>query len=74
MSEEEIIQFDKFIDFALNVDIIDFRNDFYKGKWDSKVQNNVMMMRNNFSEFWSSLDNKKKKKYLELVNKYYETD
>ncbi len=72
MSDNELVQFDQFIKYALNVDVIEFRNDFYKGKWDSNVQNNVMMMRTNFGDFWCGLDNKNKKKYLKLVNKYYD--
>ncbi len=58
MSDNELVQFDQFIKYALNVDVIEFRNDFYKGKWDSNVQNNVMMMRTNFGDFWCGLDNK----------------
>ncbi len=71
---ETVEQYDKFIEYALNVDIIDFRNDFYDGKWDSRVQEKAMLMRNNFGEFWCSLDNGSKKKYIKLVEKYYESN
>ncbi len=71
---ETVEHYNKFIEYALNVDIIDFRNDFYDGKWDSRVQEKAMLMRNNFGEFWCSLDNNNKKKYIKLVEKYYESD
>lgn len=72
--DSEIDQYDKFIQYAVNVEVIEFKNNFYDGKFDSYVKNNIMLMRKNFGEFWCGLDNKSKQKYIDLVKMYYDTD
>ncbi len=71
MSEEEIIQFDNLIKYALNIDETKFSKDFYDGKYDRYVEDKITLMRTNFGSFWCGLDKNNKKKYIKLVNEYY---
>ncbi len=70
--ELTVEQYDNFVKYALNVDVSDFSREFYGRKFDKYVEAKVSLLRNNFGEFWCGLDNNNKKKYIELVNKYYE--
>ncbi len=70
--DSEIEQYDNFVKYALNVDVMEFAKDFYGRKFDSYVQEKVMLMRTNFCSFWCGLDDNNKKKYIELVKTYYE--
>ncbi len=70
--DSEIKQYDNFVKYALNVDVMEFAKDFYDRKFDSYVQEKVMLMRTDFGSFWCGLDKNNKKKYVHLVKTYYE--
>ncbi len=68
---EEVVLYDNFIKYALNVDEIKFSQDFYNGKYDRYVQDKITLLRTNFGSFWCGLDKDNKQKYINLVNEYY---
>jgi len=68
---EELLCYNNFINYALNVEEDEFIKDFYNEEYSYYTISRLEMMRNNFANFWSSLDINNKNKYIELVKKKY---
>jgi hypothetical protein len=70
--ENKIEEYDNFINYSVNVDVNEFVQNFYDGKFDYYVQNKIHLMKNDFISFWYGLDKINKNKYIKLVKTYYE--
>lgn len=57
--------------YACNVSYNRFCEDLYDGKMDDNTMENLVTMRNNFSDFYLSLDDEIRTKFVTSAMEYY---
>ena len=70
-NKNNIEHYDNFVKYGWNVDVCEFKEKFYDNDFDLKNIENIKkieMMRNNLTQFWETLNEDEKIKYIGLVN------
>ena len=68
---KNIEHYDNFVKFGWNVDVCEFKEKFYNNDFDLKNINNIkkiQILRNDLTQFWKTLNENEKIKFIELVN------